>query len=110
MDSRINSKCPEFSLTVVIPVDEDLASDPLRGINVEAAGGAGKVLRMLAEKVSLRQARTQEMYEVAYAAGRPFVDKSRADASCRDHTSAGQTDGREEGRSNCEAEGGAASM
>lgn len=58
-------------LTVVIPVDEDLASDPLRGINVEAAGGAGKVLRMLAEKVSLRQARTQEMYEVAYAAGRP---------------------------------------
>jgi len=71
VDSRINSKCPEFSLTVVIPVDEDFASDPLRGINVEAAGGAGKVLRMLAEKVSLRQARTQEMYEVAYAAGRP---------------------------------------
>ena len=32
--------------------DEDLASDPLRGINIDAAGGAGKVLRMLAEKVS----------------------------------------------------------
>jgi peptidyl-prolyl cis-trans isomerase-like protein 2 len=32
--------------------DEDLANDPLKGINVEAAGGAGKVLKMLAEKVS----------------------------------------------------------
>ncbi|KAK4685334.1 peptidyl-prolyl cis-trans isomerase-like 2, partial [Tremellales sp. Uapishka_1] len=30
--------------------DSDLASDPLRGINVDAAGGASKVLKMLAEK------------------------------------------------------------
>jgi peptidyl-prolyl cis-trans isomerase-like protein 2 len=28
-----------------------MKGDPLRGINVDAAGGAGKVLRMLAEKV-----------------------------------------------------------
>ncbi|RXK37207.1 peptidyl-prolyl cis-trans isomerase-like 2 [Tremella mesenterica] len=32
--------------------EEELASDPLKGINVEAAGGAGKVLKMIAEKVS----------------------------------------------------------
>lgn len=31
--------------------DDDLKNDPLKGINVEAAGGASKVLRMLAEKV-----------------------------------------------------------
>lgn len=31
--------------------DDDMAGDPLKGINVDAAGGAGKVLRMLAEKV-----------------------------------------------------------
>lgn len=30
----------------------DLEGDPLRGINVDAAGGAGKVLKMLADKVS----------------------------------------------------------
>jgi hypothetical protein len=34
------------------PVETDRASDPLRGINVDAAGGAGKVLRMVAQKVS----------------------------------------------------------
>lgn len=28
-----------------------MAGDPLRGINVDAAGGAGKVLKMIAEKV-----------------------------------------------------------
>lgn len=32
--------------------EQDKEGDPLRGINVEAAGGAGKVLKMLAEKVS----------------------------------------------------------
>lgn len=31
--------------------DKDQASNPLKGINVDAAGGAGKVLRMVAEKV-----------------------------------------------------------
>lgn len=31
--------------------DDDMAGDPLKGINVDAAGGASKVLRMLAEKV-----------------------------------------------------------
>jgi hypothetical protein len=31
--------------------DSDLANDPLRNINLEAMGGAGKVLKMLAEKV-----------------------------------------------------------
>ncbi|KAJ9099952.1 hypothetical protein QFC21_003960 [Naganishia friedmannii] len=30
--------------------DEDQAHNPLKGINVDAAGGAGKVLRMVAEK------------------------------------------------------------
>ncbi|KAG7532068.1 hypothetical protein FFLO_03876 [Filobasidium floriforme] len=30
--------------------ETDRASDPLRGINVDAAGGAGKVLRMVAQK------------------------------------------------------------
>lgn len=35
-----------------IVTEDDLASDPLRGINVDAAGGASKVLKMLAEKVS----------------------------------------------------------
>lgn len=39
--------------------DDDLAGDPLKGINVDAAGGAGKVLRMLAEKV--RQLESQRM-------------------------------------------------
>ena len=32
--------------------DDELANDPLKGINVDAAGGASKVLKMLAEKVS----------------------------------------------------------
>lgn len=32
--------------------EDDLKGDPLKGINVDAAGGASKVLRMLAEKVS----------------------------------------------------------
>lgn len=36
-------------------LETDRASDPLRGINVDAAGGAGKVLRMVAQKVSLVQ-------------------------------------------------------
>lgn len=31
--------------------DSDLANDPLKNINLEAMGGAGKVLKMLAEKV-----------------------------------------------------------
>ena len=31
--------------------DDDMAGDPLKGINVDAAGGASKVLKMLAEKV-----------------------------------------------------------
>ncbi|ORY31009.1 peptidyl-prolyl cis-trans isomerase-like 2 [Naematelia encephala] len=35
--------------------DDDLEGDPLRGINVEAAGGASKVLRMLAEKTRAEQ-------------------------------------------------------
>lgn len=30
--------------------EKDLENDPLKGINVEAAGGAGKVLKMIAEK------------------------------------------------------------
>jgi hypothetical protein len=32
--------------------DDDMEGDPLKGINVDAAGGAGKVLKMIAEKVS----------------------------------------------------------
>lgn len=35
----------------MLTTDDDLANDPLKGINVEAAGGASKVLKMLAEKV-----------------------------------------------------------
>ncbi|WWC86927.1 peptidyl-prolyl cis-trans isomerase-like 2 [Kwoniella dendrophila CBS 6074] len=35
--------------------DADAAGDPLRGINVEAAGGASKVLKMLAEKTRAEQ-------------------------------------------------------
>jgi len=31
--------------------DDELEGDPLKGINVDAAGGAGKVLKMIAEKV-----------------------------------------------------------
>lgn len=34
-------------------VEDEMAGDPLRGINVDAAGGAGKVLKMIAEKVCL---------------------------------------------------------
>lgn len=34
--------------------DDELEGDPLKGINVDAAGGAGKVLKMIAEKVRLR--------------------------------------------------------
>ncbi|KAK1921557.1 peptidyl-prolyl cis-trans isomerase-like 2 [Papiliotrema laurentii] len=36
--------------------EDELKGDPLRGINVEAAGGAGKVLKMLAEKTRAEQA------------------------------------------------------
>jgi peptidyl-prolyl cis-trans isomerase-like protein 2 len=32
-------------------IEDDQAANPLKGINVDAAGGAGKVLRMVAEKV-----------------------------------------------------------
>jgi peptidyl-prolyl cis-trans isomerase-like protein 2 len=32
--------------------EADQALNPLKGINIDAAGGAGKVLRMVAEKVS----------------------------------------------------------
>ncbi|OCF37351.1 peptidyl-prolyl cis-trans isomerase-like 2 [Kwoniella heveanensis BCC8398] len=39
--------------------DDDLAGDPLRGINVDAAGGASKVLKMLAEK-SIQQTRAEQ--------------------------------------------------
>ncbi|ORX38871.1 hypothetical protein BD324DRAFT_617632 [Kockovaella imperatae] len=35
--------------------DDDMAGDPLKGINVEAAGGAGKVLRMIAEQTRAEQ-------------------------------------------------------
>ncbi|WVQ83371.1 peptidyl-prolyl cis-trans isomerase-like 2 [Cryptococcus sp. DSM 104549] len=35
--------------------DDDLANDPLRGINVDAAGGASKVLKMIAEKTRAEQ-------------------------------------------------------
>ncbi|KAJ9105111.1 hypothetical protein QFC20_004398 [Naganishia adeliensis] len=38
--------------------EDDQASNPLKGINVDAAGGAGKVLRMVAEKS--RQAALQQ--------------------------------------------------
>ena len=31
--------------------DDEMEGDPLKGINVDAAGGAGKVLKMIAEKV-----------------------------------------------------------
>lgn len=36
----------------MLTVDGDV-DDPLKGINVDAAGGASKVLRMLAEKVRI---------------------------------------------------------
>jgi len=32
--------------------DDEMEGDPLKGINVDAAGAAGKVLKMIAEKVS----------------------------------------------------------
>ncbi|WVQ69216.1 peptidyl-prolyl cis-trans isomerase-like 2 [Kwoniella botswanensis] len=35
--------------------DDDVAGDPLRGINMDAAGGASKVLKMLAEKTKADQ-------------------------------------------------------
>lgn len=41
-----------YDVCVLICTDDDMKGDPLRGINVDAAGGAGKVLKMLAEKVS----------------------------------------------------------
>jgi peptidyl-prolyl cis-trans isomerase-like protein 2 len=34
-----------------LDLEDDQALNPLKGINVDAAGGAGKVLRMVAEKV-----------------------------------------------------------
>lgn len=40
-----------YLMSILTP-DDDLADDPLKGINVDAAGGASKVLKMLAEKVS----------------------------------------------------------
>lgn len=42
-----------FLLCVIDGVEDEMAGDPLRGINVDAAGGAGKVLKMIAEKVCL---------------------------------------------------------
>ncbi|WVQ76076.1 peptidyl-prolyl cis-trans isomerase-like 2 [Cryptococcus sp. DSM 104548] len=36
--------------------DDDMAGDPLKGINVDAAGGASKFLRMIAEKTRAEQA------------------------------------------------------
>lgn len=42
-----------FFLCVIDGVEDEMAGDPLRGINVDAAGGAGKVLKMIAEKVCL---------------------------------------------------------
>ncbi|TYJ53572.1 peptidyl-prolyl cis-trans isomerase-like 2 [Cryptococcus floricola] len=36
--------------------DDDMAGDPLKGINVDAAGGASKVLKMIAEKTRAEQA------------------------------------------------------
>lgn len=56
-DDRLLSPCADLAVAlcrdVCEPVETDRASDPLRGINVDAAGGAGKVLRMVAQKVSL---------------------------------------------------------
>lgn len=43
-----------FQVRELICIEGDLEGDPLKGINVDAAGGAGKVLKMLAEKVSPR--------------------------------------------------------
>jgi hypothetical protein len=40
-------------LIVYSITEADQALNPLKGINIDAAGGAGKVLRMVAEKVSL---------------------------------------------------------
>lgn len=40
-----------FFFFLVDGVEDEMAGDPLRGINVDAAGGAGKVLKMIAEKV-----------------------------------------------------------
>ncbi|EKD04691.1 hypothetical protein A1Q2_00921 [Trichosporon asahii var. asahii CBS 8904] len=40
-----------YLMSILTP-DDDLADDPLKGINVDAAGGASKVLKMLAEKPS----------------------------------------------------------
>jgi hypothetical protein len=39
---------------LIVPsiIEADQALNPLKGINIDAAGGAGKVLRMVAEKVS----------------------------------------------------------
>lgn len=44
--------------------EEDAQGDPLRGINVEAAGGAGKVLKMLAEKVRQSECAESELTSV----------------------------------------------
>lgn len=38
-----------------LTADDEMANDPLKGINVDAAGGASKVLKMLAEKVCCGQ-------------------------------------------------------
>lgn len=45
-----DDECFLFSF-MVVGVEDEMAGDPLRGINVDAAGGAGKVLKMIAEKV-----------------------------------------------------------
>lgn len=43
----------ELGWNVADKPEDELAGDPLKGINVDAAGGASKVLKMLAEKVGL---------------------------------------------------------
>lgn len=49
--SAVSASVP--GLVYELMIADELKDDPLRGINVDAAGGASKVLKMLAEKASL---------------------------------------------------------
>lgn len=56
MSSRTRKSEVSCAVLMIVRISsriaDELKDDPLRGINVDAAGGASKVLKMLAEKVS----------------------------------------------------------
>lgn len=53
-ESKVRAKTVRILQILMLSIflEEDQALNPLKGINVDAAGGASKVLRMVAEKVS----------------------------------------------------------